>query len=183
MGSISYPTPLNARDSIREYMHNNLREDHTIVASTVAPTGRHWKEDFTTVGYFAVDDGQDVTAHIILGMKYQGDVIIKALHENLLTAHTGMTAKVLNALTPTDNECALEWRERSRNYINRRAQAHKVLRHAQKTGSVVTLAQPISYNQVGDVNEVCIDADGTWLTTDRAHRLRKPTHAWTKIAV
>lgn len=182
MGSISYPTPLNARDSIRNYMATNLPQGHTIVASTIAPTGRHPKEDYTTVGYFAVNDGQHTTAHIILGLKHEGHAVIKALHEDMLTEHRGMTAKVLNALTPATNETALEWRRRARTFINYRASVHALLRHAQKTGELVTLNQSISYTQAGTLTEIRIDPEGQWRSPDNHFRLRKPQHAWKLIA-
>lgn len=182
MGSISYRTPLNARDSIRDYMATNLPAGHTIVASSIAPTGRHPKEDYTTVGYFAVNDGEHTTAHVILGLKHEGHAVIKALHEDMLTEHRGMTAKVLNALTPTTNETALEWRRRAQGFIDYRASINTIVNNARKTGELVKLNTALDYRAAGAITEVYINPDGSWHSPDRHYRLRKPAHAWQLIA-
>lgn len=69
-------------------------------------------------------------------------------------------AKILDALTPTDNESALEWRQQCRNNLKKRAEARKRQR-AVTVGVVIQTAIPLRFANGLDASRFeCIERSG-----------------------
>lgn len=68
----------------------------------------------------------------------------KDLEESMGPAEANAPAKVLDALTPTDNKYALEWRQRCRNNLVKRADARK-RQQAVTVGVVIQTAVPLHF--------------------------------------
>lgn len=81
-----------------------------VVAEGTGAGGGEW----TRVHYAAVRSGDDVTAYVTMYAKQDGGVVYKSLHESVHPYYYTAPAKVMAALTPTDDECAQQWRAKVR---------------------------------------------------------------------
>ncbi|TCJ75124.1 UNVERIFIED_ORG: hypothetical protein EDC92_12040 [Dietzia maris] len=141
MGSISYlKTPGRTTDQeLRAYLAQNLHRGHRVVAQATRPVvgSREWSREL----YAAVEDSEgNVTCYVLLGASEQGHIIIKCLHEDMGPgAHFDPPARVLAALTPTENEYACAFREEMRRAIENKARAKE------SAGKVVRFARPVGY--------------------------------------
>ncbi|MFL0579623.1 hypothetical protein [Dietzia sp. 179-F 9C3 NHS] len=124
MGSISYAkTPGRTTDQeLRAYLAENLHPGHRIVAQATRPTFSGGYGEWSRELFAAVDDGDgNVTCHVLLGASHSGDIVIKALHETMgPNENPDPPRRVLDALTPTSNRCALVFREMAREALQRK---------------------------------------------------------------
>ena len=84
----------------------SLLSGEDVVAEGTGKGAGEWPR----VHYAAVRRGDEVLAYVTLYAKHDGGVVYKRMTERSLPYAYTAPAKVMAALTPTDNECALEWR-------------------------------------------------------------------------
>lgn len=93
---------LNGDVSTKEYITKNLNKECTIVASNTKGCA----------SYLAVKQANgNVYATVILRKKSKDETLFKVIDETSVPFYYGASKKVLDALSETDSECALEWRE------------------------------------------------------------------------
>lgn len=121
MGTIGYPKPrgVTTDQELRAYLAKNLLPGHRLVAqATRRAVGYEWSREL----FAAVDDGEgNVTCHVLLGASYNGEIYIKALHENMgPCGNPDPPARVLAALTPTESKYANEFRDAAAEALQRK---------------------------------------------------------------
>ena len=121
MGSIGYPkTPGRTTDQeLRIYLAENLLPGHRVVAQATRPALDY---EFSRELFAAVeDDDGNVTCHVLLGGSQNGEMYIKALHEDMgPCVNPDPPARVLAALTPTESKYALEFRAAAADALERK---------------------------------------------------------------
>lgn len=121
MGSISYlKDPGRTTDQeLRAYLAENLHTGHRVVAQATRPALDY---EFSRELFAAVEDGDgNVTCHVLLGGSQNGEMYIKALHEDMgPCVNPDAPARVLAALTPTDCKYALEFRAAAADALERK---------------------------------------------------------------
>lgn len=175
MGSISYlKTPGRTTDQeLRAYLAENLRTGHRVVAQATRSVygSREWSRQL----FAAVDDGAgNVTCHVLLGASYQGNVVIKALHEESgPCGNPDPPARVLAALTPTDSEYARQFRTEASEAVQRKKVAKAMI------GQHVRFAIPFPYP--GDDAKRCdfrVATMSVFTRPDGTGRYRAPKGWW-----
>lgn len=73
------------------------------------------------------------------------ELTTKAMDETMGPGEDECPARILDLLTPTDSECANQWRERCRENLRKRAEARKNAT-AVKAGTRIKLAQPLDFH-------------------------------------
>lgn len=82
---------------------------------------------------YEVIDGKYVSAAVFLTQTYRGEWLYKDLHEAMGPYEAKCPPGILNLLSNTTNDCALEWRAKCRAWAGRRRV---------KAGETITLAEP-----------------------------------------
>lgn len=186
MGSISYPTALNIREAMDDYMNTHMPEGESVVARSFESIGDRGIREWSTAGYYAVrKDNGVVVALVALGFKHRGEVYIKMLDETMGVGACDVSPRVLAALTPLDDpridlpdgalERSKKFREDARQFRATRLEKQKALRNA--NGGTITLERPLSYQGIGEVTKVNVDANGNW-SAPCGTRLGKPARPW-----
>lgn len=179
MGSIGFDrTPgLSTAQEARHYLESNLCPGHTIVAAADRSTGEHPWGEWHKVLYAAVDDGDGhVTAHVLLYRGQAGMMYIKALHEDMGPCqHENVPARLLDALTPTDNSSATQWRRAARDWRTANTANREKMRRS--VGRTIRLLHPLCYTSpVGEVTCVHVESEKLWRDPETGRRLRPPRH-------
>lgn len=88
-------------------------------------------------------DSGEVWALVVLTQRSSGyyNFSYKEMSESMGPNEVGAPAKVLDALTPTEDQYALEWRQECREQLAKRAAAKKV-----KAGTVIEFEQPVKFS-------------------------------------
>lgn len=149
MGWTSYykPASVSTDEELRNYLHNHLLEGHEVLYDCVRASGHG---DRVLYAALRLPDGT-VTALVLLGNSRNCDFCVKEIGETMGPAAAGAPAKLLNLLTPADNEYALAWRKRCWDNVayakSCRAGARRV--DTELVGKTIRLAEPISYGDYG----------------------------------
>ncbi|PZT99653.1 MAG: hypothetical protein DI630_16555 [Gordonia sp. (in: high G+C Gram-positive bacteria)] len=175
MGSISYlKIPGRTTDQeLRAYLAENLHPGQRVVAQATRPIdgSREWSRQL----FAAVDDGEGhVTCHVLLGASEQGHVIIKALHEDMgVGGHPDPPARVLAALTPTESEGALQFREAAADAVQRKKVAQAMI------GQHVRFHAPFPYpGQDANRTDFRVETMSRFTRPDGTGRYRAPKGWW-----
>jgi len=112
-------TPLRYGETPLEHVRNDIPRDR-VVADGTGPGDGEWPR----VYYAAVREDDSIVAYVTAYAKQDGGVVYKNFTERSLPYFFTAPANVMAALTPTDNECAKEWRakvreEAAKNYGSR----------------------------------------------------------------
>ena len=172
MGYTGYRSTKPTYDALKNLItsDNFLASGYEVVDYSIAATGEAHLDPngWSYHAFLAVRDTakDDVFCLVVLGMKHDGWFCYKDVPENALPAHEGVSVKVLDALTPTENAVANEWRERARHDIAYRRARRKLIRRAQRTGEPVSLTRPLTYQHIGTVTDVIIVNSKLWITPD-----------------
>jgi hypothetical protein len=102
-------TPLQYGETPLDHVRNDIPRER-VVADGTAPGDGEWSR----VYYAAVREDDSIVAYITAYAKQDGGVVYKNFTERSLPYFYTAPANVMAALTPTDNECAQEWRAKVR---------------------------------------------------------------------
>lgn len=191
MGTISYPTMLNIREAMDDYLNTHMLEGESVVARSFESIGEGGTSDWSTAGYYAVRQANGVVVALVArGFKHRGEVYIKMLDETMGVGACDVSPRVLDALTPLDDprislgdssiKESQRFRDAAREFRATRLAKQKALREAR--GGTLTFDTPLNYQGIGEVTEVNVDENGDWTSLCGA-RLRKPIRAWRFAAV
>lgn len=123
-----------------------------ILACASKPAGGEWNRVF----YAAVKNNDDATyrpgetwclvvlMHNIRNRNAWPNFYYKEMSDESGPGEDTCPARILNLLTPTDHEYAIEWRERCRKNAEQAAATAKVVAKV-KSGTVVDFAQPLKF--------------------------------------
>lgn len=121
------------------------RDGWEIIASSTSGGG------FSRTFYAAAKKPDGTVIGVVVLQNGSGDnYVYKAMDESMGPNEVGMSRKVLEALTPTDNQYANEWRARALADIEQREQHKKVAKKLQ-AGDFIILNRPVTLND--DDNE------------------------------
>lgn len=174
MGSISYPkSPGRTTDQeLRAYLAENLYPGQSVVAqATRSAGGFEWSREL----FAAVDDGAGkVTCHVLLGASYNGEMVVKALHEEMgPNGHPDPPARVLAALTPTDNEYALQFRQSAHDALQRKKVAKAMV------GQSIRFDVPFNYaGEDAERTDFRVESMSRFTRPDGSRRYRAPEGWW-----
>ena len=101
--------PLQYGETPLDHVRNLIPREHVVTDGTGKGDG-HW----TRVYYAAVREDNEVVSYITAYRKEDGGVVYKNFTERSLPYFFTAPDNVMAALTPTDNECAREWRAKVR---------------------------------------------------------------------
>jgi hypothetical protein len=144
MGWLFYHRPPGQSD--RDHFAPKLGDKREIVACATVHN----------VFYAAVRDLEDdyrkpgeVWAFIALLRRQRGEFNFgyKDMSETMGPVECNAPARVLDALTPTDNEYALEWREECRKNLAKAEERKKVRR-----GSIIELPRELGFGEAGEAS-------------------------------
>lgn len=147
----------------RDWFQDKMGERYTIVES-----GSRLGEF-----YAAIRDNTtgEVTAFVALTRWDRGSYHnfgYKDMDETMGPVIDNPPVKVLDALTPTDNQYANDWRDRARKNIKRRDVAKDV-----KPGTVITFPKPLSFGAYGQFDRFTF-VSRTTFRTDTGLNVRIP---------
>lgn len=97
----------------------------------VAHSGKYWAVEERESG--------DVSAFVVLTKRPRGEFGYKAIHETSGPFECNAPAKILNLLSETDNEYALEWRAKCRENITTKQNTPKLV-----PGARIDFAAPVA---------------------------------------
>ena len=172
MGSTSMTLPKNVTP--RQQIEADLTwSGRVVVASNVARAYGEW----ANVHYAAVkettgDDAGRVFAAITL---FSGSSVLtyKDMTETMGGIAEGVSRKVLDALTPTDNESALAWRKEARDHLAKRAAQVKA-----EPGDTIVFERPITFTDGTTEDTFTLEVYSTRTSlsgrTRREFALRRP---------
>ncbi|MCT2300186.1 hypothetical protein M3G04_04615 [Dietzia cinnamea] len=172
MGSISYlKTPGRTTDQeLRAYLAENLHTGHRVVAQATRPAySFEWSREL----FAAVDDGAgNVTCHVLLGASHNGEVCVKALHEDMgPCVNPDPPSRVLDALTPTDSEYARIFRKEAADALQRKKVAKAMV------GRAIRFERSIPYSN-GDREDFRVESMSLFTSPDGTGRYRAPKGWW-----
>lgn len=168
MGWLFYHRPPGQSD--RDHFAPKLGDNREIVASATVHN----------VFYAAVRDLKtgEVWAFIALIRRQRGDFNFgyKDMDETAGPVECNAPARVLDALTPTDNEYALEWRQKCREHLAKREESAKRRKELQP-GSVIEVSHELNFGDAGTATLFEYRPEGrkvVWwaLDDDRSRRFR-----------
>jgi hypothetical protein len=102
-------TPIRYGQTPLDHVRNDIPRDR-VVADGTGPGDRDWPR----VYYAAVREDDGVVAYVTAYAKQDGGVVYKNFTERSLPYFFTAPDNVMAALSPTDNECAQEWRAKVR---------------------------------------------------------------------
>lgn len=139
MGSTSTHREKGLTD--KEFFQNELGTNRTILACTTKRTYGEWQSVF----YAAVRDDLtgEVWAFVSLIIRTRGyfNFTFKDMDETSGPAEAEAPAAILDLLTPTEHEYAIQWRARCRENIAAKAARPKVAK-----GDTVTFTHPLRFS-------------------------------------
>ncbi|WP_040713630.1 MULTISPECIES: hypothetical protein [Nocardia] len=172
MGSTGYHVPIET--DTHRFVLDNLREllpdGHRVVehCRTSLGTGRHGGWSYAL--YAAVADTTTtpvtVSASVVLYLRQHregaSEIVVKHLHETEGPVdHEGVTRRVLQALTPTEDPAACEWRGHAIDHHRAVAEGRRRARDA--VGAVIRLDRAYTYGHgVGAVEQVLVVSPTSW---------------------
>lgn len=181
MGSIGYYTSLPTRAALREYMDTTWNPERARnVEVSIQSTGEGRHGGWSTIGYAAVERCTgEVFAAVWLADKRNGEFCVKTLDETVGPVLFGVVPKrILNALTPTENQYALEWRAEAWKAREAAAEAAKTAKQA--IGKTIEFAHSLNYGDpVGEITRVYV-ADRNLFTDPTSGRRLRPPRNWAK---
>lgn len=152
MGWLFYHRPKGESD--RQHFQQKLSTDDEIIECAT--------KNFVFYAAVRTESTAEVWALVILIRRTRGELNFgyKDMTETMGPAVADAPASVLDALTPTDNEYALEWRQRCRDNLAARTPAQKRLR-AVTQGVVIQLATSLQFrNGLSASRFECIERSG-----------------------
>ncbi|MGW4367001.1 hypothetical protein ACWEKT_15270 [Nocardia takedensis] len=172
MGSTGYyvTASTDTHRFVLDALRENLRDGYHLVAHCRHALGRRRHGGWSYALYAAVADtttgAVTVSAHVLLYSRHrrgtESEIVVKHLHETEGPGdHAGVTRRVLEALTPTDDSHAGDWRAAAIRHHRARADARR--RAAEAVGAVIRFDRPYTYPRgIGEVRQVLVDSPTRW---------------------